>query len=97
MGDISPMITASVQFLVPQTGYRSTMPMPANNLRRAPNGVVKDKPIPVRLLPEERAEFVQLAAAEDRSLASVTRLMALRGMAEFKRCKASSNTSSQCN
>ena len=64
------------------------MPIAANNLRRAPNGVVKDKPIPVRFMPEERAEFVAMAAAQDRSLASVTRLMALRGLADFKRLQA---------
>jgi len=53
--------------------------------RRSPNGVVSAKPIPMRLLPEERAEVQEWAAKEDRSLASVCRLMFLRGKAECER------------
>jgi len=47
---------------------------------RAPNGVVTKKPIPLRLLPEERAAVEALAAREQRSLASTCRLVLLRGL-----------------
>lgn len=53
--------------------------------RRAPNGVVTNKPIPVRLLPAEREAIQDLAAREQRSLASVCRLVLLRGLAEGER------------
>lgn len=54
-------------------------------LRRAPNGVVTTNPIPIRLMPEERAKVRAMAKAEDRSMASVCRLMLLRGLAEYER------------
>ena len=56
--------------------------------RRAPNGVVTSKPIPMRLRPEERAQVEQWAKSEQRSLASVCRLMFLRGAAECERTKS---------
>lgn len=55
--------------------------------RRAPNGVLSDKPIPVRLLPAERNELEELAKREQRSLASVSRLVLLRGLADCRRTK----------
>lgn len=55
--------------------------------RRAPNGVLSDKPIPIRLLPSERSELVELAKREQRSLASVSRLVLLRGLADCRRTK----------
>jgi hypothetical protein len=54
-------------------------------LRRAPNGAVSDKPIAVRLHPEELERFRGVAAREQRSMASVLRLAALRGLAECER------------
>ena len=53
--------------------------------RRAPNGVVTNKPIPIRLLPAERAAVEQLADREQRSLASTCRLVLLRGLADSER------------
>lgn len=53
--------------------------------RRAPRGVVTDKPVPVRFLPNERAELSAEAQADNRSLASFTRLMALRGFSDYRR------------
>lgn len=64
--------------------------------RRAPRGVLTDKPVPVRFMPEERAEFQRMAAADTRSLAAFTRLMALRGLADFKR-KDGGVVTSPCN
>ena len=52
--------------------------------RRAPRGVVTEKPIPIRLLPAERAEVEAFAQSESRSLASFSRLMLLRGLADFR-------------
>ncbi|SDZ71290.1 hypothetical protein SAMN05518854_11766 [Variovorax sp. YR266] len=55
--------------------------------RRAPNGVISDKPIPIRLLPAERAKLEKMAEREQRSLASVSRLVLLRGLAVCERTK----------
>ncbi|WP_084460983.1 hypothetical protein [Curvibacter gracilis] len=52
--------------------------------RRSPRGVVTEKPIPIRLLPAERAEVAAIAQSESRSLASMSRLMLLRGLADFR-------------
>ncbi|WP_081271634.1 hypothetical protein [Variovorax paradoxus] len=54
-------------------------------IRRAPNGAVSDKPVAVRLLPEERERFQARATRESRSMASVLRLAALRGLDECDR------------
>lgn len=53
--------------------------------RRVPNGAVSDKPIAVRLLPEELKRVKARAKREQRSMASVLRLAALRGLAECER------------
>ena len=55
------------------------MANPQTTAKRAPNSVVTDKPIPVRLMPDEREQFVAKAKGESRSTAAFTRLMALRG------------------
>lgn len=60
--------------------------------RRAPNGVVTNKPIPIRLLPAERARVEMLAVREQRSLASVCRLALLRGLADCERTESPMNT-----
>jgi hypothetical protein len=57
-------------------------------MRRAPNGAVSDKPIAVRLHPGELERFKNLAVREQRSLASVLRLAALRGLDECDRTNA---------
>ena len=54
-------------------------------LRRAPNGAVSDKPVAVRLHPEELERFRSRAVREQRSMASVLRLAALRGLEECER------------
>ena len=61
------------------------MTIETNSPRRAPNGVVTKKPIPLRLLPAERAAVEKLAEQEQRSLASACRLVLLRGLAEGER------------
>lgn len=53
--------------------------------RRVPNGAVSEKPIAVRLHPEELARVKARAAREQRSMASVLRLAALRGLDECDR------------
>lgn len=55
--------------------------------RRAPNGVVSTKPIALRLEPSELERMKKLAAREQRSLASVARLLALRSLADCERNK----------
>ena len=55
--------------------------------RRAPTGVVTNKPIALRLLPEERVRVEKLARSEQRSLASVCRLALLNGLQDCERNK----------
>jgi hypothetical protein len=56
----------------------------ANASRYAPRGLEKGKPLTVRFLPEERVELMAEATRDDRSAASFTRLMALKGLALWK-------------
>ncbi|WP_218137556.1 hypothetical protein [Variovorax sp. YR266] len=49
--------------------------------------MISDKPIPIRLLPAERAKLEKMAEREQRSLASVSRLVLLRGLAVCERTK----------
>lgn len=56
----------------------------ANASQYAPRGVQKDKPIPVRFFPDERTKFMDAAAKADRSAAAFTRLMALKGYAQWE-------------
>jgi hypothetical protein len=52
--------------------------------RRSPRGVVTEKPIPIRLLPAERAEVMAGAEREARSTAAFSRLLLLRGLADYR-------------
>ncbi|RZA20542.1 MAG: hypothetical protein EOP10_17995 [Proteobacteria bacterium] len=53
--------------------------------QRSPNGVNSTKPIPTRFKDDENAVIDEIAAQEQRSRASVVRLAALRGLAEYKK------------
>ncbi|SDO94547.1 hypothetical protein SAMN04488595_103170 [Ralstonia sp. 25mfcol4.1] len=53
---------------------------------RAPRGVLKDKPISMRLLSKEREQLEQLALVENRSLSSLARLILLEGLSAYE-CK----------
>lgn len=48
--------------------------------KRTPNGADSGKPIALRLLPKERALVQQIASKEDRSMASVCRLMVVAAL-----------------
>lgn len=48
--------------------------------RRAPNGVVSEKPVVMRLSAAERARVERIAERESRSLGSTSRLLLLRGL-----------------
>jgi hypothetical protein len=61
------------------------MPTTPGTIRRAPTGVVTNKPIPVRLLPDELQQLKGLAHREQRSLASVCRLALLQGLKQYAR------------
>jgi hypothetical protein len=50
---------------------------------RSPNGVVSDKPIPARFMPDELERVNQVADKEQRTAASIVRLATLRGLAEY--------------
>jgi hypothetical protein len=52
--------------------------------RRSPIGVESEKPIGLRLLKEERAIVEEMAEAEVRSLASMSRLLVLKGLEAVK-------------
>lgn len=52
--------------------------------RRAPQGMESDKPVAVRLSPEEKAELAELSRQEDRSKSSMMRIIYLRGLEVFK-------------
>lgn len=51
--------------------------------RRAPNGVLSDKPIGLRLSRSERDHLEQYAESEARSLAAFARSMCLRGLKAY--------------
>ena len=53
--------------------------------RRAPNGVVSDKPIPLRLEEDVRRGAVEAAEREERTLSGFCRLVFLRGLEEYQR------------
>lgn len=53
--------------------------------RRAPDGVEKDLPVPVRFMPEERKEVIQLSKLDGRTYGSFVRMIYLLGLAEWKR------------
>lgn len=47
---------------------------------RAPNGVLSDNPVYLRLLPNELSAFTQRARTENRSLSSMARLLILQAL-----------------
>jgi len=51
---------------------------------RSPRGVLSDKPVCVRLLPEERQKLEQLAIKENRGMSSLARLLLIAGMAVYE-------------
>lgn len=53
--------------------------------KRAPNGVMTDKPVALRLLPTDLQSVKEIAATEQRSLSSVSRLLVLRGIEAYRR------------
>jgi len=59
--------------------------------RRSPRGVVTEKPIPIRLLPDERAEVMAGAEREARTTAAFARLLLLRGLADYRAQSGSSS------
>lgn len=61
------------------------MPTAQGPFRRAPTGVVSNKPIPVRLLPDEIQVLKGVATREQRSLASVCRLAVLQGLKQYEK------------
>lgn len=58
---------------------------------RAPDGIVTDKPIALRFLPDELKQVKELAEADKRPLANMCRLLVLRGLEDFKRKQAALN------
>lgn len=52
--------------------------------RRAPQGMESDKPVAVRLSPEEKAELAELSRQEGRFKSSMMRIIYLRGLEVFK-------------
>ena len=86
-GDNQPKWPLYVQSTVPQS-IPPPMKLSPKPSRRAPNGVVSNKPIPIRLMPAERAAVERLAVLEQRSLASVCRLALLRGLADCERTQS---------
>lgn len=53
-------------------------------VRRAPRGVMSDKPLYTRLTPDERAEVLQISHAENCSASSLVRRLALLGLSVYK-------------
>lgn len=53
--------------------------------RRSVAGVVNDKPIALRLRPEERQAIEKLAKADNRSMASLCRLALIKGLPALQR------------
>lgn len=51
---------------------------------RAPNGVVNNKPIALRLLPDELEQIKNLAATEKRPMANMCRILVTQGLAQHK-------------
>jgi hypothetical protein len=52
--------------------------------KRAPNGVDSEKPIALRLMPEERELVQKIASQEDRSMASVCRRIVVSALKEHQ-------------
>lgn len=60
-------------------------PQPKQRRRRSVAGVVSDKPIALRLKPDERLAIAELAEADNRSMASICRMALLKGLPDLKR------------
>lgn len=60
-------------------------PMPSTPFERAPAGVVTNRPVLVRLKPEEREALQQHAKAVNTSLSAFGRQMILSGMRVYQR------------
>ena len=60
--------------------------MPVKKVRttRSPHGVLSDRPVYVRLMPDERSVLEQLASRQLRSMSSVARLVFLAGVEPYK-------------
>lgn len=52
-------------------------------VKRAPKGVLADKPVYMRLMPSERAMLEELSSKLNRSASSVARLIFLEGAEHF--------------
>ncbi len=61
-------------------------PMPSKPTR-SPRGV--ERPVAMRLLPDERGELERIADKEVRSAASMARIIFLRGLAHYRQDSAS--------
>lgn len=61
------------------------MPAPAVTRRtRAPRGVVSDRPVLMRLMPNERAALVRHAQTANVTLSAFARRMTLAGISQFE-------------
>ncbi|MDC6179533.1 hypothetical protein PP727_20880 [Ralstonia solanacearum] len=60
------------------------MTTPKVPLSRAPRGVLSEKPVCMRLLPEERQTLERMAREEKRSISSLARLVLLAGIPHYK-------------
>ena len=75
-----------VQFLVaPILPKPMAVPALPVRRRRAPTGLMSDKPIPLRVEAEVRERALSAAAIEERTLSGFCRLVFLRGLAEYDR------------
>lgn len=61
-------------------------------ITRSPQGVLSTKPVYMRLMPSERDRLDELAAAQNRSISSVARLVFLEGIDQYTK-KISDNAS----
>ena len=60
-------------------------PVRPPRIRRVPTGTVSEKPIALRLMPDELQLIKEIAQREQRSMASVCRLAMLRGLADYQK------------
>lgn len=51
---------------------------------RSPNGVVSERPIALRLMPDELKQVQELAAAEKRPVANMCRLIVMQGIKTYR-------------
>lgn len=52
--------------------------------KRAPHGVVTERPIALRLMPDELKQVQELAAAEKRPVANMCRLIVMQGIKAYR-------------